>query len=78
MAVAEPADFVHVYDVKSGYENEQEIDFFGEISGISFVRTLSPCSLGSGIALMVAFLSMAGDGIMHTLIHLLEYSRNKK
>ncbi|KAG5048864.1 hypothetical protein GLYMA_04G112700v4 [Glycine max] len=36
MAVAEPADFVHVYDVKSGYENEQEIDFFGEISGISF------------------------------------------
>ncbi|CAJ1958533.1 unnamed protein product [Sphenostylis stenocarpa] len=36
MAVAEPADFVHVYDVKSGYEKEQEIDFFGEISGISF------------------------------------------
>ncbi|PPD70678.1 hypothetical protein GOBAR_DD32435 [Gossypium barbadense] len=36
MAMAEPADFVHVYDVKSGYENEQEIDFFGEISGLSF------------------------------------------
>lgn len=36
MAIAEPADFVHVYDVKSGYEKEQEIDFFGEISGISF------------------------------------------
>ncbi|XP_061354151.1 uncharacterized WD repeat-containing protein C2A9.03-like isoform X1 [Gastrolobium bilobum] len=36
MAVAEPADFVHVYDVKSGYEKEQEIDFFGETSGISF------------------------------------------
>ncbi|TKY49895.1 WD repeat-containing protein [Spatholobus suberectus] len=36
MAVAEPADFVHVYDVKSGYEKEQEIDFFGEISGLSF------------------------------------------
>lgn len=36
MVVAEPADFVHVYDVKSGYEKEQEIDFFGEISGISF------------------------------------------
>lgn len=36
MATAEPADFVHVYDVKSGYEKEQEIDFFGEISGISF------------------------------------------
>lgn len=31
-----PADFVHVYDAKSGYEKEQEIDFFGEISGMSF------------------------------------------
>ncbi|XP_059300998.1 uncharacterized WD repeat-containing protein C2A9.03-like [Lycium barbarum] len=36
MAMAEPADFVHVFDVKSGYESEQEIDFFGEISGLSF------------------------------------------
>ncbi|KAL8142469.1 hypothetical protein V2J09_015501 [Rumex salicifolius] len=36
MAMAEPADFVHVYDVKNGYETEQEIDFFGEISGVSF------------------------------------------
>ncbi|XP_043702461.1 uncharacterized WD repeat-containing protein C2A9.03-like [Telopea speciosissima] len=36
MAMAEPADFVHVFDVKNGYEKEQEIDFFGEISGVSF------------------------------------------
>ncbi|XP_057474694.1 uncharacterized WD repeat-containing protein C2A9.03-like [Actinidia eriantha] len=36
MAMAEPADFVHVYDAKGGYEKEQEIDFFGEISGMSF------------------------------------------
>ncbi|XP_022855191.1 uncharacterized WD repeat-containing protein C2A9.03-like [Olea europaea var. sylvestris] len=36
MAMAEPADFVHVFDVESGYEKEQEIDFFGEISGMSF------------------------------------------
>lgn len=36
MAMAEPADFVHVFDVKNGYEEEQIIDFFGEISGISF------------------------------------------
>ncbi|XP_035550179.1 uncharacterized WD repeat-containing protein C2A9.03-like isoform X1 [Juglans regia] len=36
MAIAEPADFVHVYDVKNGYDKEQEIDFFGEIAGISF------------------------------------------
>ncbi|GMN53689.1 hypothetical protein TIFTF001_022823 [Ficus carica] len=32
MAMAEAADFIHVYDVKSGYGREQEIDFFGEIS----------------------------------------------
>lgn len=36
MAMAEPADFVHVYDTKTGYKKEQEIDFFGEISGMSF------------------------------------------
>lgn len=36
MAMAEPSDFVHLHDVKNGYEREQEIDFFGEISGVSF------------------------------------------
>ncbi|KAF3622403.1 putative actin-related protein 8-like isoform X1 [Capsicum annuum] len=36
MAMAEAADFVHIFYVKSGYEVEQEIDFFGEISGVSF------------------------------------------
>ena len=30
MAMAEPADFVHVYDAKHGFEKEQEIDFFAE------------------------------------------------
>jgi len=36
MAMAEPADFVHVFDVGSGYTKRQELDFFGEISGLSF------------------------------------------
>ncbi|CAA3020034.1 uncharacterized WD repeat-containing -like [Olea europaea subsp. europaea] len=36
MAMAEAADFVHVFDVESGYEKEQQMDFFGEISGMSF------------------------------------------
>ena len=35
MVVAEPADFVHVYSTKSDYQKRQEIDFFGEISGVS-------------------------------------------
>ncbi|KAL2893885.1 putative WD repeat-containing protein C2A9.03 [Bienertia sinuspersici] len=36
MAMAEPADFVHIFDTKSWYEKAQEIDLFGEIAGISF------------------------------------------
>lgn len=35
MVVAEPADFVHIYDTKTDYKRSQEIDFFGEISGVS-------------------------------------------
>ncbi|CAL9168499.1 unnamed protein product [Musa hybrid cultivar] len=36
LAMAEPADFVHIFDVGSGYNKQQELDFFGEISGMSF------------------------------------------
>ncbi|KAK9271302.1 hypothetical protein L1049_026892 [Liquidambar formosana] len=36
MAMAEPADFVHIFDTQSGYVKVQEIDLFGEIAGISF------------------------------------------
>lgn len=35
LAMAEPADFVHVFDTESGYVKCQEIDIFGEIAGIS-------------------------------------------
>lgn len=36
VAMAEAADYVHVYDVKADYSAAQEMDLFGEISGISF------------------------------------------
>ncbi|KZV28920.1 hypothetical protein F511_13715 [Dorcoceras hygrometricum] len=36
MAMAEPADFVHIFDTSSDYSRSQEIDLFGEIAGISF------------------------------------------
>ncbi|KAJ3201940.1 hypothetical protein HDU67_000954 [Dinochytrium kinnereticum] len=36
LAAAEPADFVHVYDFKDPEYRSQVIDFFGDISGISF------------------------------------------
>ncbi|XP_059444233.1 uncharacterized WD repeat-containing protein C2A9.03-like [Corylus avellana] len=36
MAMAEPADFVHIFDTESGYLHGQEIDLFGEIAGVSF------------------------------------------
>jgi hypothetical protein len=36
LAMAEPRDFVHVYDITRGEFNvAQEIDLFGEIAGIS-------------------------------------------
>ncbi|KAG7599360.1 WD40 repeat [Arabidopsis suecica] len=36
LAMAEPADFVHIFDMQSGFLQSQEIDLFGEIAGISF------------------------------------------
>ncbi|CAJ2644355.1 unnamed protein product [Trifolium pratense] len=36
LAMAEPADFVHIFDSQSGYTQSQEIDIFGEIAGVSF------------------------------------------
>lgn len=36
LAMAEPADFVHIYDAASGYAKCQEIDLFGEIAGCAF------------------------------------------
>ncbi|XP_027359093.1 uncharacterized WD repeat-containing protein C2A9.03 isoform X1 [Abrus precatorius] len=36
LAMAEPADFVHIFDSHSGYVQGQEIDLFGEIAGVSF------------------------------------------
>eukprot|EP00249_Psilotum_nudum_P015257 c25227_g1_i2 orf=116-883(+) len=36
MAMAEPADFVHVFDTLQNFSKCQEIDLFGEIAGVSF------------------------------------------
>ncbi|XP_024386756.1 uncharacterized WD repeat-containing protein C2A9.03 isoform X2 [Physcomitrium patens] len=36
MVMAEPADFVHVFDTKQNYSHCQEIDLFGEVAGVSF------------------------------------------
>jgi WD40 repeat protein len=36
MAMAEPADFVHIFDTKQDYNLCQEVDIFGEVAGISF------------------------------------------
>eukprot|EP00301_Raphidiophrys_heterophryoidea_P013385 c20789_g1_i1.p1 GENE.c20789_g1_i1~~c20789_g1_i1.p1 ORF type:complete len:225 (-),score=20.91 c20789_g1_i1:14-688(-) len=36
LGVAETADFLHLYDVASGYSQKQVIDVFGEVTGFSF------------------------------------------
>ncbi|KAG5566522.1 hypothetical protein RHGRI_002169 [Rhododendron griersonianum] len=68
MAMAEPADFVHVFDAKSGCEKEQEIDFFGKISGMPFSPDTESLFIGCANVHMVAFLSLADEGITHALI----------
>ncbi|GLC56000.1 hypothetical protein PLESTB_001053600 [Pleodorina starrii] len=46
LAMSEPADFVHVYDVASGFQDCQEHDFFGEIAGIAFTPDSSSLFVG--------------------------------
>ncbi|EFJ44213.1 hypothetical protein VOLCADRAFT_65194 [Volvox carteri f. nagariensis] len=46
LAMSEPADFVHVYDVASGFQECQEHDFFGEIAGIAFTPDSSSLFVG--------------------------------
>ncbi|CAI0446106.1 unnamed protein product [Linum tenue] len=46
LAMQEPADFVHVFDVESGYVKCQEINLFGEIVGISFSPDSEPLFVG--------------------------------
>lgn len=36
LAASECADFVHLYDAQMNYSREQQLDVFGEISGICF------------------------------------------
>mmetsp|Transcript_5894 Transcript_5894/g.7948 ORF Transcript_5894/g.7948 Transcript_5894/m.7948 type:complete len:402 (-) Transcript_5894:79-1284(-) len=36
LAMAEPADFVHIFNVKSDFACSQEIDLFGEVAGTAF------------------------------------------
>lgn len=36
LSMAEAVDFVHIFDTKSDYNKRQELDFFGEVSGMSF------------------------------------------
>lgn len=49
LAAAEPADFVHIYDISNNYGREQQIDIFGEISGVSFGRGDGGLNLFVGI-----------------------------
>lgn len=45
LAISEPADFVHVYDVSLGLKEVQLLDFFGNIGGIAFSPDSSKLSV---------------------------------
>lgn len=48
LAVAEPADFVHIYDASTGlYEDKQSIEFIGETAGVSFDPTGDTLFIGN-------------------------------
>jgi uncharacterized protein YjiK len=36
MVMSESMDFLHIFDVASGYMRRQEVEFYGEVSGMSF------------------------------------------
>uniref|UniRef100_A0A453PFS9 DUF2415 domain-containing protein n=1 Tax=Aegilops tauschii subsp. strangulata TaxID=200361 RepID=A0A453PFS9_AEGTS len=46
LAMAEHADFVQIFDARSDYTKRQELDFFGEISGISFSPDMDALFVG--------------------------------
>jgi hypothetical protein len=47
MAMPESAAFLHIFDVASGYMRRQEVEFFGNISGISFSPDTESLFLGA-------------------------------
>jgi WD40 repeat protein len=48
LAVAEPADYVHVYDASTGlYEDKQTLEFIGETAGVSFDPTGDSLFIGN-------------------------------
>ncbi|CAG9465815.1 unnamed protein product [Pedinophyceae sp. YPF-701] len=57
LAASEPADFVHIWDLASGLQHEQEIDVFGEVAGMSFS--------GGGEGLYVGLSDAVFGGMLH-------------
>ncbi|XP_039016434.1 uncharacterized WD repeat-containing protein C2A9.03-like isoform X2 [Hibiscus syriacus] len=73
MIVAEPADFVHVYNTRSGFQERQDIDFFGEISGVSVSPDGESLYIGIWDRTYASFCSITKDTVMGTWILTCEY-----
>ncbi|TVU05360.1 hypothetical protein EJB05_48519, partial [Eragrostis curvula] len=74
MAMAESADFVHIFDVASGFRRRQELDFFGEVAGMSSARTPRRFMLASTTRRSAASSSSIGGGSTRTLMQSFERS----
>ncbi|XP_015081875.2 uncharacterized WD repeat-containing protein C2A9.03-like [Solanum pennellii] len=68
MAMAEYEDLVHIFDVKSGYVVEQEIDFFGEISGMSFSPDTESLFIGVSYSGLLEFRRRHNYSYLDTMI----------
>jgi len=60
LAMSEPADFVHVFDVQQDFALSQEIDLFGEMRASLSVRTQRHCLWASPTAPPAASWSTIG------------------
>jgi hypothetical protein len=47
MAMSKSADFLHIFDVVNGYMRRQEVEFFGDVSRISFSPDTETLFLGA-------------------------------
>nr|XP_025888034.1 uncharacterized WD repeat-containing protein C2A9.03-like [Solanum lycopersicum] len=68
MAMAEYEDLVHIFDVKSGYVVEQEIDFFGEITGMSFSPDTESLFIGVSYSGLLEFRRRHNYSYLDTMI----------
>jgi WD40 repeat protein len=69
MVMSESTDFLHIFDVASGYMRRKEVEFYGEVSGMSFSPDSETLFLARTSGITTTSWSSVGSEISHTSIH---------